>query len=90
MTTTIACAAAGFVLGMAYFAGLWLTVRQVAAGVRGAGWMAVSSIARLALAGGAFYGLTRYGGHAALAGLAGFCVSRWSLTSWLGRIDRAE
>ncbi|HZT80694.1 MAG TPA: ATP synthase subunit I [Gemmataceae bacterium] len=86
--TWFAALATGVGLGLAYFGGLWLTVRHAAGRRGGALLLALSRFARLALAGLTFYALLREGTACALAGLLGLLLARWHLLSWLGGDER--
>lgn len=71
-----AAACTGFGLGLAYFGGLWASVRGLRHG-RPAMWLTVGRLARLALAAVTFYALLRTGGvGAVLAGMGGLLASR--------------
>jgi F1F0 ATPase subunit 2 len=65
-------------LGLAYFGGLWLTVRYLSRGRRGV-LLAASRCLRLGLVGLTFYGLSRDGVGMVLSGLAGLWLARWCL-----------
>lgn len=74
--------AAGLVLGLMFFGGLWLTVRRLAGAPFPAGRVAASMLVRFALALGGFYLLARLGGWPhALAGALGFTVTRLVLAA---------
>lgn len=73
---------------LACFGGLWWTVRATLRTTRGPFLVAASGLARLALAGTAFYALSRYGGAQVLVGLAGFWLVRLYLLAWLGGLAR--
>lgn len=67
---------AGAALGTAFYAGLWATVRRVAAH-GSAGWLLAASLAlRLALAGAVLTLLAREGVPHLLGGLLGFMAAR--------------
>jgi F1F0 ATPase subunit 2 len=78
-----AAAGTGFGLGLAYFGGLWLTVRRVGTG--SAAGFAAGRLARLGLAAVVFYALLKTGGvRAVVAGLVGLLVARWYLVRRIG------
>ncbi len=68
--------AAGAGLGLAYFGGLWLTVRLVLRPGGGKLFL-ISQLARMALAGTVLLLLCRSGVTAMLVGLLGFWMGRW-------------
>jgi F1F0 ATPase subunit 2 len=76
-------------LGLIYFGGLWLTVRQVARTQRKM-VLAVSGVARLALAIIVFHALMQYGVGMVLAALAGFWLARLCMLWRLGGIHHGE
>ncbi len=79
----VAAASTGFGLGLAYFGGLWLSVRSLRP-TRPARFVA-GRMTRLALAGITFYALLKTGGLLALlAGLCGLLVARWYLIREIG------
>lgn len=80
----IAAAGVGAGLGLAYFGGLWLTVRGVARRPRRAGWVPVFNLARLALLGAGLALLGRRGADSLLAAMGGLLLSRWFLIRELG------
>lgn len=68
----------GFGLGLAFFWGLWLTVRGLGEARHPGLRVAVSLLLRLVLALAGFLWLVRLGGLAAgLAGALGFTLARW-------------
>jgi F1F0 ATPase subunit 2 len=79
--TWMVAAGAGAGLGLAYFGGLWLTVRRVVSRRCGAAWIPLSSATRLLLLGLGFLFLSRQGAGAVLAALGGLWLSR----AWLLR-----
>jgi F1F0 ATPase subunit 2 len=74
----------GLGLGLAFFGGLWLTVRRIARGRGRSGLLVASGLGRLALAGLVLGGLSREGAGPLLAGLGGVWLARWSLVRQLG------
>jgi hypothetical protein len=73
----------GFGLGLAYFGGLWLTLRRLRQG--GAVRLTIDRTARLGLAAVTFYALLKSGGITAAAfGLAGLSLARWHLVRSIG------
>ncbi len=74
----------GALMGLIYFGGLWLTVRQVVGRQRGAGLIFISRLARMILFGTVFYLLSRRSAGQAMAGLGGFWSARWYLLLRLG------
>lgn len=80
----VAAAGTGFGLGLAYFGGLWVSVRGLERrrSLRG---LARARLLRLALAGVTFYALLKAGGLGAVAaGLVGLVGARWHLARTLG------
>ncbi len=69
----------GFGLGLAYFGGLWLSVRQLTGRRHPRAWLAIGRALRLALAALVFCALSRHGAEALLVGLLGFWLARWLL-----------
>jgi F1F0 ATPase subunit 2 len=84
----LAALGTGAGLGLAFYGGLWLTLRRLASAPRGAGWLGVSRTARLALVGLGFYALGREGIGLALAGLVGLWLVRGHLLRRLGGRNR--
>ncbi len=74
----------GALVGLIYFGGLWLTVREVVGKQRGAGLLLVSGLARMALFGAVFYWLSQRSAGQAMAGLGAFWSVRWCLLRRLG------
>jgi hypothetical protein len=78
-----AAAGTGFGLGLAYFGGLWLSVRGLRPGSTAR--PTAGRTARLALAAVTFYALVRSGGvTAAASGLVGLSLARWHLARSIG------
>lgn len=70
----------GLGAGLAYFGGLWLTVRFVVGTPRQRWLLAVSLLGRLALVGVTLFALAGCGAGHAIAGLAGVLLARrWLL-----------
>ena len=68
---------AGGIVGLAYFAALWFTVRALPSSTRPARLVLVSYLLRLGMAGAMFVLLVRAGGWPALvSALAGFVIAR--------------
>lgn len=80
----IVAIAAGAALGLAYFGGLWLTVKSVVRQPARATWVPMSGVVRLILLGIGLAILGRQGAASVLAGLGGLWLSRWYLVQWLG------
>ncbi|HHX91772.1 MAG TPA: ATP synthase subunit I [Paracoccus sp.] len=74
-------AGAGTVLGLFYYGGLWLTVRQLERTRRPALLFGASLILRLSLTVLGFYTVMGGGWQRALACLAGFVIARRLLTA---------
>lgn len=80
-----AAASTGFGLGLAYFGGLWLSVRGLRCGSVSVVRFAAGRLARLALAAVTFFALLKSGGTAALlTGLAGLLAARSYLLREIG------
>jgi F1F0 ATPase subunit 2 len=75
--------------GLAYFGGLWLTLRLGLAGTRMRCLFLLSYSARLILVALTFYALSREGAAILLAGLAGLLVARRWLLAHLGGTSHA-
>lgn len=74
-------AAVGALLGLAFFWGLWETVKYLGKARHPALWMLASMIVRFALALGVFFVLAQYGSWTyLLAGVLGFTLSRLFIT----------
>ena len=82
--------AAGALLGLLYFGGLWLTVRLVLLRQGRLPLVAASRLARLALLGLVLYALCRADAGYALAALPGFWLARWSMLRHLGEVRHAS
>lgn len=84
VTTVLLGLCAGLVVGAAYFAGLWWTVRKVTRVQRPAPWLLGSFVVRSLLALGAFALVLTLGSPVALvAALIGFMAARWLTTRYL-------
>ena len=82
----VAAASTGFGLGLAYFGGLWMSVRGLKNG-RLPRWFILSRMARLVLAAVTFFALVKTGGLiAAGAGLCGLLAARRYLIREIGGI----
>jgi F1F0 ATPase subunit 2 len=76
----------GFGLGLAYFGGLWLSVRALRSDSRSSTRFLVGRLGRLVLAAVTFYALLRTGGtQAVIVGLVGVLAARWYLVRAIGR-----
>lgn len=73
----IIAGSAGAGLGLAYFGGLWLTIKSVVRQPRRAVWLPVAGLARLLLLGLGLAILCRQGSSSVVAGLGGLWFSRW-------------
>jgi len=82
------CGLAGVALGIAYFAGLWWTVRRAVSSRRPAAWFAASFAVRAVLAGAVFWVVAGNGAAALLLSLAGFILVRVVATRVAGRHGR--
>jgi hypothetical protein len=81
----VTAAGTGFGLGLAYFGGLWLSIRAIRSGAPSPIRLTVGRLARFALAGITFYALLQTGGiSAVVAGLVGLLAARWQLFCALG------
>jgi len=86
----VAALTIGAGVGLAYFFGLWLTVRQVIRRPHRNGLIAWSRAARLVLVGLAFYALSRQGSGFLVMGLTGFWLTRGYLICRLGGKSHAQ
>ncbi len=84
MINLITAIATGAIIGLIYFGGLWLTVRQVIGRQQGAALVTMSWLARIMLFGAAFYALGNRNTVQALAGFGGFWIARFYLLYRLG------
>lgn len=75
--------AAGFVLGIGYFAGLWWTVRRLARGDGSAGWLVISFAMRAALLLAGFWVITWGAADRLVACLIGYILARQVTVAWL-------
>lgn len=74
----------GLVVGAAYFAGLWWTVRKATRVRRPALWLLASFVVRSLMAVGAFALVLRLGSPLALVvAMIGFLAARWLITRYL-------
>ena len=75
----IAAVVAGAGLGLAYFGGLWLTVRGVVGRPARSALVPFGGVIRLALLGSGLMLLGRQGAGALVGALGGIWLSRWFL-----------
>jgi F1F0 ATPase subunit 2 len=80
----IVAVGAGTGLGLAYFGGLWLTVRRALCRPSGAALVPASGAVRLILLGAGLAALSRQGAGNLMAALGGLWLSRWFLIRRLG------
>jgi hypothetical protein len=83
-------ATAGAGIGLAFFGGLWVSIRCAALNPGRRGMIVVSGVVRWMLAGFAFFIVSRAGAAAALAVLGGFWLVRSILILALGDVLRAR
>ncbi len=83
--TLLWAALAGLGLGIAFFAGLWWSLRRGLASRRPALWLVSSLLLRLALAVAGFYWVGAGDWLRLLACLAGFLAGRGAVAHWSGR-----
>jgi F1F0 ATPase subunit 2 len=76
--------------GLAYFGGLWLTVRMVLSTPQRRWLLPASSITRLTLVGVTFYALSQTGAGHAVAGLVGVLIARRWVMSRAGEVAHAR
>lgn len=76
---------AGAAIALAYCASLWFAVGRAAGSTHSLAWYGLTSLARIALVGAAFYALALLGPEVALCALIGFGVARSGVVYWLGR-----
>ncbi len=74
----------GTVVGMGYFAGLWITTQKLPTAKRPRLTWALSALLRVAAMTLVFIILLRWGVTQAVAGLAGFTIARFGATSLWG------
>lgn len=82
VSSILACAA-GMVLGLFFFGGLWLTVRKLPATHRPAMLTLGSLLGRMAVTITGFYLVTAQRWERLLACLAGFVLMRLVMVAWL-------
>jgi F1F0 ATPase subunit 2 len=82
--TWVAALTTGAGVGLAYFFGLWLTVRQIIRWPHRHSLIVWSRIARIVLVGLVFFALTKHGSGLLVMGLAGFWLARGFLICRLG------
>lgn len=80
----VAAIMVGALVGIIYFSGLWLTVRQIVIRQSAAGLAMLSWLGRMLLLGLVFYVLSRRSAEMALVGLGGFWCTRFYLLHRLG------
>lgn len=71
--------AAGVLLGLLYFGGLWVTLKRIEGARRPAVLLVGSYLVRLTVAGAGFGALVLWGIGPAAAGLVGFLLARTAL-----------
>lgn len=81
--------AVGLIIGAAYFAGLWFTVRRLTDTGLAPLWLFLSAIIRLALLVGALFWIMDGRWERLLAALAGILVARLAAT-WIARVGAAS
>jgi F1F0 ATPase subunit 2 len=86
----IAAIGVGAGLGLAYFGGLWLTVRQVTRRPSRIAWIPLGHLGRLSVLGLGLAGLSRHGAGGILAALGGIWLSRWILLHLLGGVGHGK
>lgn len=84
--TWIAAMTTGAGLGLAFYGGLWLTVRQLVWKQRHKGFLVASGFVRLALVGLVLYGLGCEGVDKMVAGVTGLWLARGCLIRQLGEV----
>lgn len=82
MTSLLLSFAGGLVLGAAYLAALWFTVRRIATARRPGLWLFVSAVVRVTLLLAGFYWLSQGRWQGIVASLFGFIVARFVATNW--------
>jgi hypothetical protein len=88
--TLLIAALAGAGIGLAFFGGLWVSIRRAAPRHAARGTIVVIGIVRWMVAGFAFYFVSRAGAGAALAAFGGFWLVRSILILMLGEVLRAK
>ncbi len=78
------CAAAGAVLGVAFFGGLWWTIQKAVRSSRPAVWFLASLLVRMGFVLGGFYAVASLGWLPILFCLTGFVISRFVITALTG------
>ncbi len=82
---------AGIGLGLIYFLGLWVTIRQLTHRKQTGLWIMASLVLRLALVLTGFYFLMgATGWQGLLAALLSFTLVRLLLTRWLGPVSQVN
>jgi F1F0 ATPase subunit 2 len=88
--TLLIAALAGAGIGLAFFGGLWVSIRCAVQSPRRRAMIAVSGTLRWILAGLAFFIVSRGGAVAVLAALGGFWLTRSILILGLGEVLRGR
>lgn len=83
-------AAVGFVLGLAYFGGLWWTVARTTSGRSGAWLLPVSSLVRTALLLGGFWYISHGQASGLVACVAGWLLARQAMIRRLGPVAKSS
>ena len=81
----LAAVVAGLLLGIVFFAGLWLTLRKAVCSERPALWLLGSQFLRTGLALSGFYLVADGHWQRLLACLLGFVIARFMVTQFTGR-----
>lgn len=86
MLVWVPAVVAGLLLGIMFFAGLWLTLRKAICSRRPARWLLGSWFLRTGLALSGFYLVANGHWQRLLACLLGFVIARFMVTQFTGRL----
>lgn len=85
--TAIGAFLMGGVLGVAYFGGLWLTVRSVTMMQSAPSWFVASFVLRMSMVLASFFLVLRGGWESLVICVLGFLAARIALTTYLGKSE---
>jgi F1F0 ATPase subunit 2 len=82
--------AAGMLLGMIFFGGLWWTVQRGVSARRPVLWFSGSLLLRISISMAGFYALSASGWQAPLLGVLGFIIARAAVTRLSARVNASS
>lgn len=90
ITLFVLLLAAGFVLGMLFFGGLWLTVKK-SLSAKNSAWLIFGSfVVRMAIVLSGFYYVSQFGWQAMLFGMLGFIMARFMVMHFTKKYEEKE